>query len=563
MCNRGVFASLLGGLAALFSASGLGGRPALAYNGPTHARLFQESVEHLRRLGLTDAHRYYTEDVGLPDPHEGVLWPDLHTTSRPDGNLAEYVLCHTAGCADPGDGDAERKNLDATRWSPFGAGAIRDALLSYGRSLLGESLMGTQKAAAEHQYAPESRADEYAIYLEVDVFRWPFTWRVASDGPMRFRTAYSKVGEYAQRALDGARACDARPGAVWAARSVHFFQDLTCPTRTHVPSPSIKLGVADGSFVIEALKHVGLIDAMACYGRYSDWVEVAGDPFLWEIREHPERFPISVWPGELAAAARETLNTVARIARQYSADTDCLAPSDYGRAAAVLLPAAVRLGAEMLLNHYVRVAANPAGPPRAPSALSCVREGAENVLRWNDPSSNEEGFRIFAAQDEACAARVHLADLPPNATSFRWREPEAPEAADTAPAAPRCYVVEALNRCGASAATLHGGCRPRCGDPGKPCALTDVAGEADADAPAAPPVEEVPPLTLAPPATPGTTPPSPTEVPDAREPVRSGCAAAGAEAAGLAWLLCACIALGLRRWVLRRRGEPGAISSSY
>jgi hypothetical protein len=478
----------------VFFATLLAGAPgAAAYNGPTHALLFSESVEHLRRLGLTDAYRYFTTEVGLPDPREGVQWPDFSTTGRPDADLAPYVLCHTVGCADPGDGDAERKNLDATRWSPWGAGTIRDALLAFGRSYLGPELMATQKATAEHQYAPDSRAEEYQVYLEVDLFRWPVTVRLASLGPLRWRTAYNKVGEYAQRALDGVRACDARPGLVWASRTIHFFQDLTAPNRTHLPTPSVKVSLTDASLVIQAFENLALVNSMACYGRYSDWIEANADSYLQQIRLRPAWFPVTAWPGSFPAAARETLNTVARIARQYSGDTDCTPPSDYGRAASVLLPLAVRIGAELLYNYYLRVADTVAGPPSPPADLTCTRTGDTCSLRWRDTSRNELGFRIFAGRGEGCADRSLVGEVPANATSFQWRSPLPPSvdaadsASDTLIPARECVILEVWNGCGSRAATLVDGCRASAAQPlasvtpGSGAALEDAAeGEAPA-----------------------------------------------------------------------------------
>jgi hypothetical protein len=432
---------------------------ARAYNGPTHALLFDESLEHLRRLGHSDAYTYLDElfkQMGR-NHGEAVQWPDSHTTGRPDGNLADYVLCTSENCADVGDGDDERKNLDATRSCPYSAGEIRNSLISHGYSFLGSNAMATRKASAEHQYEPDSRVAEWEIKIQANCIV-----RLATIGPLHWKTAYDKVGEYAGNAIASANRCNAQPGFVWAARAMHFFQDLSCPNRTHVPR-SLTFNVDPASLVIAALKNLSTINSMAGYVYYSDWVERNCDRLLWEIRAYPGRFPIALWPGDLSGSSRETLNTLARIAREWSWATDYTGrdEGEYERAAGVLLPTAVRIGAEFLYNYYERVKWIPPGAPLPPSHLTCSRAPPTNTLCWRDNSGNEDGFRIYEALGINCVEPKLLGVVGPNTTCFSWTspglmlQPPGPE-----PLEPQlCYIVEAFNLCGGSQGRLLDSCR--------------------------------------------------------------------------------------------------------
>jgi len=92
-------ANTLCALAVLSSLTALPLAESEAFNRYAHVELFKKSVAHLKDFGLTEVHGFYTGNNSdsvditvLADAEDEIMWVDIHSTTEPDDNAADYLI---------------------------------------------------------------------------------------------------------------------------------------------------------------------------------------------------------------------------------------------------------------------------------------------------------------------------------------------------------------------------------------------------------------------------------------------------------------------------------------
>lgn len=292
---------------------------AFGYNREAHVALDKVVGEHLRRCGFPEATAWY--DSLRPSPEEGVMKPDIWSTTLDSSIVAaEYVLCYKPGCALPGDGNGEGKNLDVTGWVSWlwDEEEIYNKISGWGYQWLGEGAINTKLVAAEGYYPPGTKAEKYLIHIE-GYFFWT---RLISIGPVHIHTGWDKVREYLNSLLT-AQTDEER--MMWLEMINHFFQDISCPSKTWAPMEKITFGYWSPCCFVKTLRNtlrnLPLVLNNAYYIYYCDWVDAHLEPILKIVQDNSEEYSLSFFFGsaeELPLWILKQYEILAQESRDYS-----------------------------------------------------------------------------------------------------------------------------------------------------------------------------------------------------------------------------------------------------